>query len=193
MMNNQKLLVGLISLVLILLVLLGVVVTASEIQTVQLELEEINAINVNGTPQLTIGGATAGEVPEMVTDSATDLRYTSTVSEGNSRAITAQITLIGGDDPSTSNMLILGLNVEIEVVSLSGSGDYGNPVAGKQELSDWDGHGSYEPKEIITGIGNGVVGENQATVEYSLSIFDMALVEAGAQEIVITYTLTDES
>lgn len=146
-------------------------------QTMDLNVNEIAVLDDTGDPgALTIvAPATGGQTPADVTDNSTYAQYTSVITTGQTRKLTAQISVAA---PA-------GTQLTLEASGLSGT--EGSAVA-KATL------GTVSAVDIVTGIGScatGIGATDGAQLTYGLEVTDVtALVVTSGTAPVVTLTLT---
>lgn len=162
------------------------VVTACSAQnpfTVELQMTEIYLLVASGPvvqPLVLVAPTTAGSAPPAVTDNTTSLLYTSTVTNGRSRRIQAQVTALPA-----------GTQLEVKVTpATGGGGSRGTTTA------DWITLSTTTAQDVLTGIGGAYSGTSAATgavVTYRLGVGSVsALKAASPTSVSVTFTLTAE-
>lgn len=148
-------------------------------QSVTMEVNTIAVVDVTGNPAtLTITAPGAGGAdPVDASDNSTFVQYTSTVPNGQTRRITAEVEV--ADTPPAGT--ILTLQAAPAGGEGTGAGETGN-------LTD-------TAQDIITGIASvatGTGGSDGAQLTYRLKVDDVTALEAGDSETVtVTLTLTE--
>jgi len=163
----------------------GVATAASDFktQTMDLNIDDIAVIGVSSAtvPLMTITAPEAGnegDNPQDASDSSTKIEYTSVVSTGQTRTITAEITT--DNVPSGTQLTLIAESVP------TGCGS----AAVEQILS------TTVAKAIITGIGSCATGGSGSgpTLTYSFEVTDVTSLVAGSDtDPVITLTITEGS
>lgn len=177
---RRSLLFVVISMVAVFLGLSGVSMAVSDTatQSVTMTVNEIAVIDVtNQTVSLTITApAQGGAAPTNPTDASTYLQYTSTVSTGTTRKITAAI---GATDSAPA-----GTSLKLAATVPAGMG-----IAASELTLD------STARDLVTGIGSvntGTGSTDGAQLNYTLSIVDMTQLVANENKTVtVTFTLTD--
>lgn len=162
-------------------VLPGVATAASDTdtQTMDLDVDDIAVIGVSAAtvPTMTITTPTAGnegDDPLGDSDSSTTVEYTSVVTSGQTRTITAEITT--GDVPAGTQLTLIAESVPASCGS----------AAAEQILS------TTEAKAIITGIGSCATGGSGPTLTYSFEVTSVTSLDAdGDTAPVVTLTITE--
>lgn len=139
----------------------------SDIVPVQINLPEIALLDIeDGSPVVLnqINPTEAGEQPTFESDSGHWINFTSAVSTGTTRNITAVI-----DGGSISPGITLQLT--LSGYSGTGSGDLGTAAGGPIALTT-------TPQVIVTGIGGAYTGNgtgNGYQISYTISLSDISL------------------
>ena len=148
---------------------------------INLEVNEIVAIDLNNTSTLTlstIAPVNGGEPITGSTDNSKLLQYTSLVSAGTTRNITANLGL-GDTVPAGTSLSLEATNVPANCGSSSGQITLSSIA-----------------QSIISNIGSCAtgIGINGAELTYILQVDDMlSLIVGDNQTVTITFTLTDMS
>ncbi len=133
-------------------------------QVVSFDFQQINELSVNGSPNLNISSAPAGQEPSEVTDSSSTCAVTT---NGTNKRITAYI-----DTAMPANVTL-----KVNVAAPSGSGTSQGDVTLTTSASN-----------VVTGISH--VADSNPTITYKLS----ATVQAGVLSTdtrTVTFTLSD--
>ena len=128
------------------------------------DFQEINEIEVTGTPNLTIASAIAGEQPQEITDSSSTFAITT---NGTNKRITASIDAA----------MPVYVTLKVNVAAPSGSGTSQGDVTLATSASN-----------VVTGINH--VADSNPIITYKLS----ATVQAGVLSTdtrTVTFTLSD--
>lgn len=151
-------------------------------QTMDLNVDEIAVIDVTANPGVMtiVAPATGGETPADVTDDTTFVQYTSTVTFGTTRSITAQM----------GNMEYAPSGTQLTLTA-SGMDDFiGEGTSAGAVIVD-----EFFARNIITGItscATGTGAADGALLTYSLEVVDpWALIADEQTTPTITLTLTD--
>jgi hypothetical protein len=133
----------------------------------------------NSTINLVVSSSVAGFSPTLPTDTNSWINFTSSVSTGNQRKITAEIT---------SGSLPAGLELKITI-----TGPFGTGAGTPGTISSMPLTLSSSPQDIVTGIRDATTGtgvNNGYNIKYELVITNFGILRAGNTNISIKFTIT---